>query len=98
MRAFVRCLYDQHLYWAADHKGGGWRDERRLVPLRSRSLIIEVGRALPVRGIIPAGRAVRIRALPPGKAAAMRKPQADRIYTDDGEEGARWADPALRDW
>lgn len=62
---------------------------------------VDIGRALPVRGVIPAGRAVRIRVRAGGNAArraAMAKPAAERIYDDNGNPGPRWADPADRDW
>ena len=85
-RGFVRCCY----YLNKREFGNG--------PLE-----VEVGRALPVRGVIPAGRAVRVKVRGGGKAAAkrmaQRKPLSARIWADDeGTPGARWSDPAGRDW
>lgn len=102
-RAFIRCLYEQHLWWAGDHdSANSWRPDRRLVAYRGRALIIEIGRMLPVKGVIPAGRAVRLQVTSEGRAgayrAAQRKREADRIYDDRGEPAGRWSDPALRDW
>jgi len=99
MRAFVRCLYEQHLWWADSHvRPGEWRTERRMVPLRTRGLLVEVGFAKPAVGLVPRGRAIRIRAVGGGYSAATRKPYRDRIYTDSGATADRWSDPALRDW
>lgn len=45
------------------------------------------------------GRAIRIRTLPAGKKRKpLAKPDSQRIYTEDGGQGGRWADPVLRDW
>ena len=99
-RGFIRAVYHQHK-WYSGAPGGGWRDERRTTPRQAGALQVEVGRAVPVRGIIPAGRAVRIRLRPGGQAArkAVRKlPDSARIFTDRGEAAARWSDPDLRDW
>ncbi len=85
-RGFARAVYYQH---------------KRLRPAGSRAIVIEVGRRVPVRGVIPAGRAVRIRTRPGGEAAkwaVARKPDDDRIYDDEGEAAGRWADPDRRDW
>ena len=99
MRAFVRCLYEQHLWWAGTHgSANAWRGDRRLAKYGGRGLQIEVGRAVPARGLIPAGRAVRVRVVSQARAAAMRKAAADRTWTDSGEAGERWSDPSLRDW
>lgn len=101
-RAFVRCLYDQHRWWAASHgPTGGWRRDKRMVPLDSRALEIEVGAHRPAVGVIPAGRPVTIRLRTGGAAklrAVQRMPDKDRIYDDRGDTAARWSDPALRDW
>ena len=102
-RAFIRCLYEQHLWWAADHDTAGeWRQDRRLVSYRGRALIVDVGRMLPVQGVVPAGRAIRIQVTTAGRAkafdAARRKADKDRIYDDAGHPAGRWSDPALRDW
>lgn len=101
-RAFVRCLYEQHRWWAASHgPAGGWRRDRRTVPLDSRALEIDVGAHRPALGVIPAGWPVTIRIRTGGAAklrAVQRKPERDRIYDDRGDTAARWSDPALRDW
>lgn len=106
-RGFVRCLYHQHLYYAATQaRGNGWLDERRLVALRTRALDVEIGNALPggrqEGSVLVAGRAVRIRVRRANQAAADRAARrmrpGDRIWTDAAEPGARWSDPARRDW
>ena len=102
MRAFVRCLYEQHKFWAGSHSAGNtWRDERRMVPLGSHPLQVDVGRALPVLGRIPAGRAIRVRVLAGGQAkerALARMPDDRRAYDQAGAVAGRHSDPALRDW
>jgi len=103
MRAFVRSLYEQHLWWAGSHDdAGAWREHRRLVAFRSSGLRIDVGRAMPRLGVIPAGREIKVMVTRAGRgaaySAAARKPAADRIYTDDRDLGARWSDPDRRDW
>lgn len=65
------------------------------------ALVVEVGRMMPPRGVIPAGRAVRARIHrggPAALAAAKQLPAADRIYDADGQPGDRWSDPDRRDW
>lgn len=66
-----------------------------------RPVEIQVGRAMPARGVIPPGRPVRVR-LRRGGSAAMcavgRLPDAQRIWLDDGSTGGRFSDPSLRDW
>lgn len=97
-RAFTRALWHQHLWWANGR--GGWRVHRRMVR-NPRPLEIEWGSRVRTLGVIPAGRAVRV-CQPTGGATARRavqaKPPGQRIFTDDGRTGARWADPAKRDW
>jgi hypothetical protein len=98
-RGFVRALYYQHQWYS--EPGGQWRTARRLVPRRAGALQVEVGRKVPTAGIIPAGRIVRIRLLPGGEAArraVRRLPDSRRIYTDRGDQAARSADIANRDW
>ena len=96
--AFIRACY----YQAKWHRTGTrWHDDRRLTANDTRGISYEIGRLMPVRGIIPAGRAVRIRSHPGGDAAqrAVRKmPDTRRIFDDQGAPAARWADPTLRDW
>jgi hypothetical protein len=103
MRAFIRALYEQHLWWAGSHaEAGAWRDERRLVAFRSQGLRVDVGRAVPGLGVIPAGREVKVMVTSQGRSAAFsaaaRMPGDDRIYADDRDLGARWSDPGRRDW
>lgn len=67
----------------------------------SRSIQVEIGRKYPQRGVIPAGRYMRIRVRRGGSAAMRavgRLPDRDRIWLDDGTPGKRFADPADRDW
>lgn len=63
---------------------------------------VEIGRALPVRGVIPAGRAVRVRVRRASSSSTLRqvqrKREADRIYDDDGKAAGRWATLEGRDW
>ncbi len=67
-----------------------------------RPIEIEVGVKLPARGVIPAGRPVRIRTRRGGQAAMNavgRMADVRRIYDDEGKPAARWADPRVtRDW
>jgi hypothetical protein len=96
-RGFVRALYFQHKWWSGDPDGGGdWRSVRRTVPRTDRSLIIEVGRALPGGAqqgtrLLP-GRAVRVKVMRGGKAHVRRK--EEQVYT----EGKGRSHPAGRDW
>lgn len=102
-RAFVRAMYYQHKwYGGAQRRGGpGLRDARRTVPY-ARPLEIEVGRHVPARGTIPAGRLVRARLRPGGQTArraVQHKPVSARVYDNDGDpDGGRWSDPERRDW
>jgi hypothetical protein len=102
MRAFIRCLYEQHQFWADSQVRPGWRDERRLVPLRTRGISIDVGRAVPALGVIPAGRAIRLKVYRAGAQASFtavdRKPDRDRIYLAGRVTGPKQADGRLRDW
>jgi len=98
-RAFVRALYFNHR-WYGDRAAKGMRSERRTVPYGT-PLQVEWGRRMPVREVIPAGRAVRIRTAAGGRTAlrvVQAKPDSQRIYEDDGAPAGRWADPARRDW
>jgi hypothetical protein len=95
---FIRAVYYQHKWFSAQ---GSLRTERRTVANDSRGIRYELGRRMPVLGVIPAGRAVRIVSKPGGAAAvkAVRKmPDSARIYDDQGNTAGRWADPAGRDW
>lgn len=85
MRAFVRALYREH----KAIKGG------------AGALRVEVGRRVPASGLIPAGRSVSVTYDRGGKAklrAVQRKPEASRIFDDQGIPAARWSDPERRDW
>lgn len=98
-RGFVRSLYYQHKWWSDGD--GGFRRTRRIEPRHAGALEVEVGRRVPVLGVIPAGRAVRVRIRPGGQAAlraVKRLPDSARIYSDSGAPAGRWADPNRRDW
>jgi len=99
-RGFVRAIYYQHKWWSSGG-GPGWRESKRSVARHAGALQIEVGRRVPVLGVIPAGRAVRIRIRAGGQAAtkAVKKlPDQRRIYDDRGRRAARASVPELRDW
>jgi len=98
-RAFMRSLYYQHQRYG-DKPAGELRDTRRTVPY-SLPLQVEWGRRVPAVGIIPAGRAVRIRVATGGQTklrVVRAKPDSARIYADSGAPAGRWADPRKRDW
>ena len=85
-RGFVRAVY-----YANDTRHGG----------PGLALEIEVGAHKPPLGVIPAGRAVRLRVRRGGQVAmraVARKPDAARIWTDEGFPAARFSYPKLRDW
>lgn len=83
-RGFVRALA-----YANDRRHGG----------PGLALEIEVGVHKPALGVIPAGRAVRVRVRRGGSARAVQaKPESKRIWVGDREPGGRWSDPARRDW
>lgn len=103
-RGFIRCLYHQHRWHAADpdHASAGWRD-RRMAPLPTWDLEIDVGRRLPGSRTpgspIVAGRIVRIRIRPPLDARQVDAlPYEVRTSDAAGGTGGRWSDPARRDW
>jgi len=94
---FIRAVYYQHKWYYAQGRFG----PRRTVANDARGIRYELGRRVPVLGVIPAGRAVRIMSKPGGAAAmkAVKKmPDSRRIYDDQKNAAGRWADPALRDW
>lgn len=98
-RAFTRALYYQHK-WYGDKALKGFRPERRMTPY-SLPLEVEWGRRVPMRGIIPPGRAIRIRIAYGGQAklrVVRALPDSERIYDDDGAPAGRHADPGLREW
>ncbi len=94
---FVRAVYYQHRWYYAQGRFGS----RRLVANNARGVQYELGRRLPVLGVIPAGRAVRIRTRPGGAAAeraVRRLPESARIWDDAGNPGGRFSSPADRDY
>jgi hypothetical protein len=85
-RAYVRAFYH-----ANDPRHGG----------PGRAMEIEVGVHKPAVGRVPAGRVVRARIRRGGSVslrAVQRKPEDDRIWTDEGGRGGRFADISRRDW
>ena len=85
-RGFVRAVY-----WLNDTRHGG----------PGLALEIEVGAHKPALGVIPAGRAVRLRVRRGGQVAmraVARKPDAQRIWDSSGIPAGRFSDPARRDW
>lgn len=93
-RGLVRSLYYLH-------KNAG----------RGGALQVEVGRHIPAspqfdpqhpdRGGFPPSRQFRVRIATGGQVAlraVKRLPDSRRIYDDEGNAAARWADPARRDW
>ena len=94
----IRAVYYQHKWF---YSQGKLRSERRMSANDSRAIRYELGRRMPVLGVIPAGRAVRIMVNSGGQAAmrAVKKlPDERRIYDDGGDPAGRWADPNARDW
>lgn len=85
-RGFARAV------WYANDRGNGGP---------GLSLEFEVGVHKPALGVIPAGRAVRLRVRRGGSVSrriVRRLPDSHRIYDDEGQAAARWSDPRLRDW
>jgi hypothetical protein len=96
----MRALWYQHRQFGPGIARDGVRDSRRMTPYGG-ALQMEWGRRLPALGVIPAGRAVRVRAAHGGATArrvVQSKPVAARIYTDHGDQGGRYAVAAQRDW
>lgn len=99
-RAFVRSLNYQKKYYAPNRKGGRVRTDKRMTP-SSVPLLVQVGRHVGATGVLPARRRIRVMVASGGRAQARavdRLAPRDRIFTDDGNLGARWADPAWRDY
>ena len=95
-RGFVRTLYREHKWWSGG-KGKPFRSARRTVARHTGGLQVEVGRVMPARGIIPAGRTIRVRLAPGGKAkeaAVAELPERAR-WADGGPQHAQ---EAWRDW
>ena len=85
-RGFVRSVY--HVNKAVNGGRGGASE-------------VEIGRARPALGVIPAGRAVRVRTRPGGRAAlrsVQAKAEVDRIYDDEGFPAGRFSVAEERDW
>lgn len=105
-RAFMRALWYQHRQYgptAGPTAGRGARrvrTERRVSPTGT-PLEVSWGRRVPALGVIPAGRAVRVR-VPYGGKTARRvveaKARDDRIWVGDREQGGRFSVAAERDW
>jgi hypothetical protein len=99
-RAFVRALYYQHKWYSAAGQAS-LRSERRTSPRAAGALRIEIGRHMPARGVIPAGRAIRIQIAKGGQAkdrAVRRLPDSRRWMLDDKTAGPRQSSIDLRDW
>lgn len=98
-RAFMRSVYYQHRWY---YTRGVKLATTRRTELSTRPLKISIGRHMPVKGVIPAGRLVVIEVLPGGQAkdrALAAKPASDRYITPDGEPGPAWNEgPESRDW
>lgn len=98
MRAFVRSIYYNHRWFTG---GRGVQADKRMVAHRADALEIDVGRRVIPRGIIPAGRAVRVRVRQGGRSAyqaARRKGDQDRVFDDAGNAAGRFSYLELRDW
>jgi len=98
-RAFARSLYYNHRWY---YRRGGQLGQTRRTETSERPLKVTMGRHLPVRGVIPAGRLVVVEVLPGGAAKARAlaaKPATDRYITPGGEPGPAWNEgPEARDW
>lgn len=95
---FIRAVYYQHKWFYAQ---GSLREEKRVSANSARAVRYELGRRLPVLGILPAGRAVRVRVESGGgkaMAAVKRLPDSRRIYDDGGNPAGRFAYVGDRDW
>lgn len=100
-RGFTRALYYQHK-WYSNTGNRGFRSAKRMVERHAGALQVEFGRRLPAAGVIPAGRAVRVRLMPGGKqalAAVRQLPDAERKFTDAGDHAGASSELAgRRDW
>ena len=97
-RAFARSVYYQHHWYGARNVRA--IGNRRSQPY-SRPLQLEIGRHVPIRGIIPSGRLVRARLRTGGQQAdraVAGLSDRDRIFNDNGEHAGASSDPAGRDW
>lgn len=99
-RAFMRALWYQHQQYGPGIAREAVRGSRRMTPYGG-ALQLEWGRRVPELGVIPAGRAVRIRTAYGGQTArrvVRGKRDAERIFTDTGEPAGRFALAEGRDW
>ena len=94
-RGFVRALYYQHKWWSAT--GGGFRGEKRSTYRQTGALVVEVGNVTMARGVIPRGRAVRVKLMPGGQAKSRAVAGIPERETW-ADHGPAWADPGVRDW
>lgn len=86
-RAFLRAVTYQHRWYFT--RGDHLRQQRRLTE-SPRPVKVTIGRALPVRGVIPAGRLVTVEIFAGGKAkaaAVSRLPASRRYITEQGTVG-----------
>ena len=90
-RAFVRAVYHNHK-WHSGTAAGSWRGDRRAVARPAAEIELRVGRRVPVRGIIPAGRMIYLR-YDPGRPAMFANPKRGQ-----GQVGPDQSDLRLRDW
>lgn len=93
-RGFVRAAYYQHRWYYRQGRGLG--PMKRVTPNRVLALRFQVGRMMPPRGVVPAGRVVALQVLPGGQAArraVARLGDDERIFTADGLHGGRAAVP-----
>lgn len=98
-RALVRALYYQYKWYATGR--GGWRADKREVPLHTGALEFDAGRRAAPQGVIPAGRVIKLRLNAGGRAALREvqgRPARDRIYDDGGNPAGRHSEIVLRDW
>lgn len=101
-RGFVRALYF-NAKWYRPARGSTRMRTERLTSPSSVPLRVQVGRHVPGNpgGGLPPRRRVRIMIATGGQAkdrAVTRLADRDRRVTPDGKPGARFAQPAYRDW
>lgn len=100
-RGFIRSVYYLHQWHWYQGRGLDLTD-KRTVRNRYPSLQYQVGTVRINPDGVVVGRAVRIRFLVgdarAAREAARRQPASERIFTDSGAPGPKWADPSVRDW
>ena len=92
---------DAKTRWARGFARAVWYRNDRRNGGPGLSLELEVGVHKPALGVIPAGRAVRLRVRRGGAVSrriVARMSDEKRIFDDAGNPAGRWSDPALRDW